>query len=643
MADITEMQTAEEQARRINIEQLRKAQSTLEKYRNGKANLDNKLIAAEDWFKLNHYSDFKHIHYKRNAETGKIEIDTDNPRMLKQSAWMFNSILNKHADIMDNYPDPVIMARSADDEDAADTLSSIVPVVLDNCNFEQTYSDNNWDKLAFGTAVYAVTWNSDLQNGLGDIEISPVDMLSIYWEPGVKKLQDSQNIFVLSLVDKNILEDNYPQCEGKLIGSVLNDKQYHYDDSVDVTDKAVVIDWYYKTRANGRTILNYVKWVDDIVLYSSEDDEMHPEYATMGFYNHGMYPFVMDTLYREKGTPAGFGFVDVMRSPQTDIDNLSADLLQNAKHGAKPRYFSRDENGINESEFMDVDNHQVVHVAGSLDDNHIKVIDHKPLDGAYLNLYQQKIDELKETSGNRDFSQGSTAAGVTSGSAIAALQEAGSKGSRDMIKGCYRSFSEVCKLVIELMRQFYDTPRTFRITGGDGGQQFVEFDNSAMQGGINRIAEQEFQTKEPVFDIIVKAQKANPYSRLAQNELALQFYNLGFFNPELTDQALACIEMMDFDGKEKVQSRIAQNGTMADRLAQMQQTAMQLAELVATQLGDARPLQALQMTMGGEQPVPVGDIAVGQIQTDSLGNPMTGNTQADKMRRRMNSASEVQS
>ena len=645
MADIIEMQTTEEQARRINIEQLRKAQGLLEKYRSGKANLDNKLIDSEDWFKLNHFRDFKHIRYKRNPETGAIEVDTDNAEILQQSSWMFNSIMNKHADIMDNYPDPVIMARSADDEDAAKTLSSIVPVVLDNCGFEQVYSDNNWDKLNFGTAVYAVLWNSELQNGLGDIEITPVDMLSIYWEPGVKKLQDSQNVFVLSLVDKKILEESYPdKCQGKLIGSALLNKEYHYDDSIDTSDKAVVVDWYYKTVSGGRTILNYCKWVDDIVLYASEDDELHPEYRERGFYDHGMYPFVMDTLFREKGTPAGFGYVDIMRTTQGQIDKLSNSLMTNAEWGARPRFFARDENGINETEFMDVEKRQIVHVAGSLDDQHIRVIDHQSLDGAYLNLYQQKIDELKETSGNRDFSQGSTAAGVTSGSAIAALQEAGSKGSRDMIKGCYRAFSEVCKLVIELMRQFYDTPRTFRIIGKDGGQEFTEFDNAPMQPHIVNVMGQEFQSKEPVFDIIVKAQKANPYSRLAQNELALQFYNMGFFNPELTDQALACIEMMDFDGKEKVQARISSNGTLADKLTQMQQTAMGLAEIVATQLGDARPLQALQQQLGMQQgSVPVGDGAVGTVQTDSLGNPMTGNTQADQMRRRMNSSTEVQS
>lgn len=576
----------------INIEQLRTAQGTLERYKSGKANLDNKLISNEDWWKMNHFRDFKHMKYVRNSETGKIEMLCDHPHFVKQSAWLFNSIMNKHADMMDNYPDPSILPRARDDEEVAKTLSSVVPVILDNCNFEQTYSDNAWEKLCDGTCVYAAVWNADLLNGLGDIEIKPVDLLSMYWEPGVQDLQDSRNVFILSLMDNDILEEAYPDLKGKLTGSSILEKQYHYDDSIDTTGKSVVVDWYYKKSVGSKTVLQYVKWCGDTVLYASEDDEMHPEYAENGFYNHGRYPFVMDVLFPEKGTPAGFGYIDIMRSAQEFIDQFGADLAENARWGARPRYFSKDESAVNQAEFQNMDQ-QIVHVAGSIDENHLKPITVPNLPGNYLNFYQMKIDELKETSGNRDFSQGSTSAGVTSGSAIAALQEAGSKGSRDINKGSYRAFSELCELVIELIRQFYDTPRTFRITGENGQPEFVDLDNGMMQGQTTMIMGEEFRSKEPVFDIKVKAMRSNPYSRLSQNELALQFYQMGFFNPELSDQALATIDMMDFEGKEKTRETISQNGTMFQQIQQMQQTMTQMAQLIAESTGDTRILQSL--------------------------------------------------
>lgn len=634
MEDTTMMQDIPaEGSRVIGIEQLRTAQATLEKYREGKHNLDNKLIANEDWWKLNHYGKFGRVKWVKDPETGQVIPIDDHPRIVKQSSWLFNSIMNKHADIMDNFPEPAILAQAPDDETVAKTLSSVVPVVLERSKFEEIYSDNSWDKLCFGAAVYAVVWNSDLLNGVGDIEIRPVDLLNLYWEPGIQELEDSQNVFLLSLMDKKILEQAYPQTKDKLTGTAINAKEYNYDDSVDTTDKAIVVDWYYKLKDGTRTVLHYCKFVDDIVLYSSEED---PQCAD-GFYHHGRYPFIIDTLFREKGTPAGFGYIDIMKNTQEYIDQLGTDILRNAQWGARPRYFARDDAEINLQELRNLDQ-EVVHVSGSLDELHIRPIEHSNLDGAYLNVYQMKIDELKETSGNRDFSQGSTSSGVTSGSAIAALQEAGSKGSRDLIKGSYRAYRQICELIIELIRQFYDAPRTFRITGDNGQQEYVEFDNAALNPQPQMIMGEEFKTKEPVFDIKIKAQKSSPYARLSQNELALQFYNLGFFNPQLTDQALATIEMMDFEGKDAVKQRIQKNGTMYEQLQQMQQTMAQMAQVMAETTGDTRIMDALAGQNAG-QPLPQGGTA--QIdEPDANGNAL-GNSQADKMRRRIQNSTEV--
>ena len=42
---------------------------------------------------------------------------------------------------------------------------------------------------------------------------------------------------------------------------------------------------------------------------------------------------------------------------------------------------------------------------------------------------------------------------------------------------------------------------------------------------------------------------------------------LGFFNPANADAALAALEMMDFEGVEKVRDRVRSNGTLAQQLA----------------------------------------------------------------------------
>lgn len=595
------------------------ATATLKKYKDGKANLESRIIENEEWWKLNHWEHFK----SKNTNANE-------PR--PTSAWLFNSINNKHADAMDNYPEPNILPREESDKDAAKTLTSIIPVVLENNEYEDTYSSAWWDKLKSGTAVYGVFWNNSLMNGLGDVDIKDLDMVNMFWEPGVQDIQRSKNLFIVELIDNDILEETYPQIKGTLISSSgLAISEYVHDDTVDTKDKAVVVDWYYKKNHGKGDILHYVKYVNDTVLYATENTT---DYAEIGYYNHGKYPVVFDTLFKEKGSPAGFGYIDIMKDPQMYIDKLDGAILKNAISLARPRYFSKDSGNVNETEYADLSK-DFVHVSGnSVDDTSIKQIKITPIPAIYLNVKESKIEELKETSGNRDFSQGGTSSGVTAASAIAALQEAGSKTSRDMIKGSYRAFTAVCNLVIELVRQFYDEPRSFRITGQNGNEEFTLFDNSGIKPA-NPTSEfgVDVAGRLPVFDIKVKPQKSSPFSKIAQNELAKEMYNMGFFNPQLTDQALACIDIMDFEGKDSVVQKIQQNGTMFQQIQQMQIAMQQMAALIAQTTGDTRIIDAIAM-QSGQASSPALSGSTGSTDTNAIGDvtKKADNSRAGKAR-----------
>lgn len=391
----------------IGDAQLKAAQDRLQRYKEGKIIYDTRIIENEDWWKFLHWQNF-HRH------PAKMENKRQEYNAKPVSGWLFNSIMNKHADAMDNFPEPSVLPRARDDEDAAKKLSSIIPVVLENSRFEAAYSSAWWDKLKNGVGIYGVFYNTRLMNGVGDIDIRPIDVLNFYWEPGVQNIQDSKDIFLLTLRDNDQLESAHPQLKGKLRDGTVTHKQYHYDDHVDTSHKSVVVDWYYKVNRNGRDVLHYVQWVDDVILYASEDD---PKYKDEGFYRHGKYPFIFDVLFEEKGSPAGFGYIDVMRNPQEFIDRLDGSILDNAIWASKPRYFQKDNAGVNEEEFLDT-TRQIVHTTGSPNEDNLRPIETKELSGNVLSVLQAKIDELKETSGNRDFSQGSTVSGVTAASAI---------------------------------------------------------------------------------------------------------------------------------------------------------------------------------------------------------------------------------
>ncbi len=557
-------QTVVASALPIGRQQILEAQITLQRYKAGKHNLEQKIIENEQWYKLRHWE-----YMRRKSSREEVE---------PVSAWLFNCIANKHADAMDSFPSANVLPREEGDKPEAEVLSSIIPVILAHNDFEETYSEAMQYLLTKGTAAYFVSWDQEKLGGLGDVSIRKVDLLNLFWEPGITDIQESRNFFQVELRDNDLLEEEYPQLANRLGSSAVDMSKYVYDDTVDTSGKSAVVDWYYKKRnPNGKTVLHYVKYVNDEVLFASEN---MPEYAERGFYDDGEYPFVFHPLFRIEGSPCGFGYIDVAKSSQEYIDRGDQAIMKNMLVNAKPRHFVRKDGGVNEEEYADLNN-DFIHVDGNLGKDSILPVQSTGLSSIYLEVKNGKVDELKETTGNRDISTGGTTSGVTAASAIAAMQEAGSKLSRDMNKASFRAFCKIIYMVIERIRQFYTLERQFRIVGDDGAEKFVRYSNAGIRPQWQgEFAGMDMGYRVPQFDIEVTAQKASPYSRMSQNELALQFFGQGFFNPELADQALACLDMMDFDRKNFVMQKIEQNGGMFRQMQMMMQQMVGLASIV---------------------------------------------------------------
>ena len=518
--------------------QIKKFMQILQRYKSGKSRTEQRILSAENWWKL-----------RNTQEEQKATAIGADGSFTAASGWLHNVIVSKHADAMEAFPEPVLLPREESDRQEARRLTAIIPCVLEQNHFEDTYSHNMWQKLKTGTAVYKVVWDSSKQGGLGDVSVEPVNLLNLYWEPGITDIQRSPYFFHTELMGREALESQYPHLKGKLKSRRFFSARFLYDDPVDTRDKHTVIEVYYRKDR----VLQYCRFVEDQLLFASEND---PRYALRGWYDHGMYPYVFDTLYPIEGSPCGYGYVDVCRNPQTVIDLLSTSFVKNAMVGAVPRYFRRQDGGVNAKQFLDL-SQPLVDVAGNLDENALRRIEHTPLDGNYISMLDRMIDELRQTSGNTETSTGNISAGVTAASAIAALQEASGKTSRDSTRNSYRAFSKVVELTVELIRQFYSLPRYFRILGPGGGAEFISYSNGGLRGQpLEGAFGQTFGLRNPMFDIKVSAQKKDLYTRVTQNELALQFFKLGFFDPERLPQALVCVEMMDFEGKAALLERI---------------------------------------------------------------------------------------
>lgn len=588
---------------KIGADEVTRASEILRKYKQGKARLEQKIIANEEFWKLRQWN----------------YMNDGNDDFKPATAWLWSCIQSRYSDAMDSYPTCNFQPRQSDDKAEAIKLSAIVPVILEQNRYEEVYSDVVWYTLKHGGSIQGIFWDPTKHNGLGDVSVKKIDFINFFWEPGITDIQESQNIFNTELVSNNILEQRYPQCVGKLGGKTITLAKYLYDDNVDTSDKSVVVDWYYHTYVKGKKTLQYVKYVNDTVLYATENEIASPEKITVdpqtgipltvpldkpvsekGLYDHALYPFVTMALYPIEGSICGYGITDIGRDTQIQIDQLNKAIIDNALEGAAARYFIRDDGTLNIDEYNDKSK-KFVHVEGNIGEENIRPIDYKGLDSIYVNFLLQKIDELKYVTSNQDSNNGIAPSGVTAASAIAALQETAGKNARSSNKAFHRVFREVCYQIVELIRQFYDIPRTFRINPDGMQEQFVQYSNQGIKAQPQATMGMDLGLRIPEFDIDVTSEKASPYKKMEINELALSFYNAGFFNPQMTDQALACLGMMDFAKKDEVMQKISENGTLAELLLMYQQMALQFATQISPELGQQVANQILSQ---GGQPIP---------------------------------------
>ncbi|MBQ3947654.1 MAG: hypothetical protein II656_03945 [Ruminococcus sp.] len=154
-----------------------------------------------------------------------------------------------------------------------------------------------------------------------------------------------------------------------------------------------------------------------------------------------------------------------------------------------------------------------------------------------------------------------------------------------MIKTSYWAYEDIVTLVVELMRQFYTEDRYFRIDAPNGQEEFIAFSNQEIRPEMveDPLNAEEITIRVPEFDYKIVAQKQSPFQREAQNQLAIQLFQMGVFNPQMADQVLPFLDIMQFEGIDAIKKKVSANGKMYQQLLQMIQLAQQMAQILDAQ------------------------------------------------------------
>lgn len=558
-----------------NDAHIRDLLNELKIYQDAKKVMDQEAIANERWFESKHWQ-----YIKGNQK--EIGHEPTTP-------FILNAVWNKHADALDNYPEPIFLEREPGDKEEADKLSKIMPLVLEKNDFEKTYSDVWWQKLKQGTGVYYVGWDSSKEGGLGDIVIKKIDLLRFFAQPHIDNIQDSKYIFVLSIVDTELLKQQFPGKE--IVSNAASSELQGYMENYQQTElagKSLLIDCYERRRnARGKIVLHLTKIVGETMLYSSRQDE---RMAEEGLYEHGLYPFVIDPFIPKESSLYGIGMVECAKSTQEYIDKLDYLIEYNALASGRPRWLVKRSSGVRPQDITDLSK-DLIECDSSVDDSAIRQIQSNPIPAYLINHRQNKISELKEVLGNRDFAQGGVSGGVTAYGAISALQEAGNKLSRDTIKSSYRAFHDIVNICVELIREFYDEQRCFRIAGDNGKVDYTTISNAELKMQ-QRIGESgEIYYRKAIFDIKIIPQRKNPFNTNTHNQLVLQLLQSGAFTPQAADSAIVALNAMVLDNKDRIIQSLQE--LKANYQQQQQMQMMQAQQIAAIQAGAQLP-QTLQ-------------------------------------------------
>ena len=516
------------------------------------------------------------------------------PRMA--TPMITSCIENIKADLMDEMPEAVILPDAAGDAPmvTAKVLTKVVEQELDACDWEGEYVKGVQDFLQDGWCVFEPGHDPMENNGLGGAFIHYVMNKNFMCDPQTPNLQDGRACFVLDIKPWDWFKQHYPDIFPYMTG----DESFIETDRIESTTEPerakslrLIEMWVKEFDPKKKSAaVHFVRVAGHQVI---EDSKLtYPN----GYYEHGLFPFRICTLYPQKGSALGLGICDLFKDTQRYADKLNAILLENALRARTPRLFIQE--GLVDIEDVRDFSREAIEVQGNLDAA-VKWMDTQPLPSYLLNFVQMMQQSIKNEAGSNDQSRGQTAGGVTAASAITALQDMSTKRSRMEARELQRGFKECVRMMIEIMREKDIVPREVVITV-NGEPQVLPFDSRSLYRGNGE------GRRVPIEALIsIKTSRQTRFSRMAHNELVLQFVNMF----QQTADPLIMMEALEMDDKEQIldQIRKAQHGGMLalqQQNAQMQAQLQQMSEELSQYQSAMKQIQTGLSEHSGNTPAP---------------------------------------
>lgn len=523
-ADAKSTTTADQQAG--GEELVSKAYELFEEYRSAYSSEWSRLDTCERLYLGKHWEDVQN----------KAADDPEPVTPVFQS-----TIENICADLMDAFPEAIVQPETPEDRDVADIVGALIKQNHDQMGYRREYKLIGHDLLVNGYAVQEVGFDITANNGIGAAFIRYVDNRNVMFDPQCVDIQEGRAVFKFEPKTIEWLEQRYPDRKGEFGADEFQpkaDAELRYD-----KDKSIFLIEYwwreYDTEAE-RYRVHMAKLAGRQLLEDSR--EAKPD----GYFEMGIFPFLVTPLFRRKGSALGYGMADMFAKMQQYSDKLDQITFKNASMARRNKLLVSQSSGFDAADLQDWS--KDVHVGQNL--NGVTWFANPPLPNYVIQQSNNMRSYIKEESGSNDFSRGNAGSGITAASAIVALQEASSKRSRMAADQLHEAFKSAVRMEIEFEREFNELPREVLLMR-DGQQQAVTFERALLERE-SALPDNEGLKLPIEFMISIKIQKENRWSVMAHNELVLQMAQLGVLQPPQV------LELMIFEGKEEILTKLTQ-------------------------------------------------------------------------------------
>ena len=516
-------------------------------------NMDEKSLCDEAYARLRIWRDGCREIHERAKEARSILLLQD-PRQDAETAsrrkdkrtlqlqTLKSTFNNCVADQMDNMPEAVMLPETKEMENVAEDLTDIVRFVLSQNQYESLHRRRVEDCFCTGTSVTQVAWDSDMDGGRGNVALVRWPIEAFLWDPAAENLQDGRAVFKVSWHPMSWFEQHYPE-QYPFIGS--DEAEYSglgvaaaQEESRPADEqRAMLIEYWYRLYdAKLRRYTVNVAYLAGGAVLSHHTD----------VYRHGKYPFVLDVYTPIEGLPVGDGMVQELAPMMRYVNRYASYIDMNLRMASKGRLLVDRNAGLDKEALLDWETDVVE--GDRIDPGALQWMQTQPFGGMATRQMMQLQADIKQDSGQNQFSRGETVGGVTAASAISALQEAGGKITRLRTHVFNQGFREIAAQVMWLISQFYDCRRVLYITGRQVNADPERLFGKSLPG----------VTPPPPYTVQVQVQRRNPLRQQAQNDLFLQAYRLSAEAGQYFPLS-ALFEILHVDGKESILPLLREN------------------------------------------------------------------------------------